>query len=740
MHPKSVLNYFSRIGAEVLNFRRAMVKTYRGSYYIERAIIKLHEDGSVTCSAKEFAPTEAEATEMKADLVKVQWPKTIKARTSDGLLKLVKGEIYEFVDRASGEIIMVQERRGAKNGTKRYIPWTMLSTGEWVSMEPDGLLPFWKPPVNPEAAGRIMIHEGAKAAATVTAMLAAGGQGHPWYEELKTYEHWGMIGGALAPHRSDYDEIARENPSEVIYVCDNDQPGVAALQKVSQCWGKSLKGVLFGKKFPAGWDMGDSIPKTLIARGGRYIGPRVKDLLEAATWATQQVPNPEGKGRPLTFIRPDFSEEWLHCVTPEVFIHKDWPNRIYTATEFNSAVAPFSHVDETAKLLKRDFSSKGLGLKYNPSEKPGIHGGTGSTGSYINTFCESDVKPEKGDAGPWLDFMQELILDDEDRHELMRWCATLIARPDIKMMYGVLLISEMQGVGKGTLGEKILAPLVGPINVSYPSEQEIVDSNFNYWLAHKRLGVVHEIYAGHSSKAYNKLKSCITDKNITVQKKYQANYEIDSWIHIFACSNSMRALKLANDDRRWFVPKVSEEKRPTKYWEGFNHWLTQEGGLNIVRWWAEEFCKKHGAVQSGAAAPWSKLKQTIIEENYSPGQLLVQRVLTGLKKDIDDGVVAGDVFVLDTQLVELIKNELYGGRSSEYLERPATVRSVAKAMGMFAGEIRAQVKAWGPESFGARVLSFDAGVAALAPSDLGGEKLPLDERRKPYDFGAVAGM
>ena len=86
----------------------------------------------------------------------------------------------------------------------------------------------------------------------------------------------------------------------------------------------------------------------------------------------------------------------------------------------------------------------------------------------------------------------------------MRWCATLVARPDIRMEYGVLLISEMQGVGKGTLGERILAPLVGPWNCSFPTEQSIVDSSFNSWIAHKRLAVVHEIYAGHNIKAYNK--------------------------------------------------------------------------------------------------------------------------------------------------------------------------------------------------------------------------------------------
>jgi len=714
-HPPSVTEYFRRVGAEVLNFKRAMIKVHKGNYYIERALIRIQEDGTVSCSVKEFGPTEAEAAAMKAELQKVEFPKTISCRNTDGLKKITKGELFEFYDRATGEIKMVQERRNKKDGTKAYIPWVFLSTGEWVSMEPDGDLPFWKPKENPGPGRKIMIHEGAKCAAFVTQLITEQ-RPHPWLEELAGWDHWGMVGGALAPHRTDYAELAREAPTEVVYVCDNDQPGVSALQKVSKAWGKSIKGLTFGKSFPGSWDMAEPMPKHLFAKGGRYIGPTIGSLLTPATWATELLPNPEGKGRSITVVRAEFAEEWHHCVTPEVFIHKDWPNRILTAPEFNSNVAPFSHVDDTARLLRKEFASKAAILKYVPGQEPGIYGGT--TGTYINTFCPSIIKAEAGDEGPWIDFMTGLVPVEEDRHELMRWCATLIARPDVRMMYGVLLISEMQGVGKGTLGEKVLTPLVGEVNVSFPSEKEVVESAYNYWLAHKRLAVVHEIYAGQSSKAYNSLKSCITDRYITVQKKYQANYEIESWVHIFACSNSMRAMKLSMDDRRWFVPKISEEKRPAKYWESFNRWLGYEGGLEIIKHWAIDFCKRHGAVERGADAPWSALKAIIVEEAYSPGQALVAQALAAIKKRVDDGEVRKDVFVLDTDLVALIRDALYEGRPNDRLERPATVRSVAKAAGWHVGDTRAQIKGWGQETFGGRVLALDPKISAMTPGSL----------------------
>ena len=86
----------------------------------------------------------------------------------------------------------------------------------------------------------------------------------------------------------------------------------------------------------------------------------------------------------------------------------------------------------------------------------------------VNTYRPPTIKAIKGDPSSWIEFMEHLIPDQGDRLETLRWCATLIAGPDIRMLYGVLLISQKQGVGKSTLGEVILAPLVGPWNVSTP--------------------------------------------------------------------------------------------------------------------------------------------------------------------------------------------------------------------------------------------------------------------------------
>ena len=104
-------------------------------------------------------------------------------------------------------------------------------------------------------------------------------------------------------------------------------------------------------------------------------------------------------------------------------------------------------------------------------------------------------------------------------------------------------------------------------------ESSIVKSNFNDWIVRKRLAIVHEIYAGHNWKAYDKLKSTITDKKLRVHQKYLPPFDLEISVHILACSNSLKALKIDEDDRRWLVPRVTNLVKPQTYWDDFRRWL-----------------------------------------------------------------------------------------------------------------------------------------------------------------------
>jgi hypothetical protein len=310
---------------------------------------------------------------------------------------------------------------------------------------------------------------------------------------------------------------------------------------------------------------------------------------------------------------------------------------LWSEAVLNKMCAPLSHVQDTARLIVKSYSGRITKVCYRP-DCEGLNV-TYRGSSAINLHVPTSIKAHAGDAGPFLDFMKYMFNDEEELKHVLKWCATLIARPSIRMGYGLLLISEQQGIGKTTLGAHILAPLVGLHNTSFPGENDIT-SAFNEWVAHKRLAVISEIYSGSSWRAYHALKSVITDREVTVNQKYMRQYVVENWCHVLASSNSMRALKMENDDRRWLYPEMAEVPWPREKFDFFRAWLTT-GGLGIIKGWAEEW---GDYVAESDRAPMTARKMEMIEGSRSEAQseaLDIARTVAGLGRA--GGVAIKDV-------------------------------------------------------------------------------------------------
>jgi len=320
-------------------------------------------------------------------------------------------------------------------------------------------------------------------------------------------------------------------------------------------------------------------------------------------------------------LRHDFVAEWVFSVKPPLFFNRMIGGEPLSDAEFDRHIRPFADCGGISKMMLLHIESQLKGVIYSPAKAPGV---ANDGGQQFNRYRPSDIRPVTGDVRHWITFMKHLIPDEGDRAETLKWVATLIACPSVHMMYGVLLLSEQQGVGKGTLMEKILAPLIGWHNASVPSEELVTQSQFNSWLVYKRLALIHEIYVGESKKAYNKIKSYITERTLTVQEKYQPTWQIENWVHIVASSNSAQALAVAEEDRRWFVPGVTGKKRKPRYWVGLNHWL-ETGGLSHIAAWAVKYVAEHGAVGPGADAPTSARKRELILDSISPARQMLRQ-------------------------------------------------------------------------------------------------------------------
>ena len=628
---KSVAQYLRRIGADVRSLRTAVVREMHGTYWKDLAVIRFSKKGAVD-APEEYAPTDTELAAIVAECETVEWPEVKFIKRLHDLPPQLKNadpkDIYEFRNEA-GEIVMLQLRNYGEGN--KYLPFTFWSDNKWRTMEPEGKLPLWGMDKIKDNS-TVFIHEGAKAARYVQWMIEGQTKDArdalaecPWKDELVGAVHVGWIGGAMNPARTDWSPLKRAGIKRAYIVSDNDAPGVAAVPNIAYQLRVPTFHIQFTSDWPASFDLADKFPEHMFEKieGKRfYNGPSFRNCKHPATWATDQIPpkpgkdGKPGKGRPTAVLRDSFKEIWAYIEEADIFVCTEMPETQRTEQVLNKMLASFSHVSETSRLIVKAYTGRTTRLCYRPDAAGRIIINKGTTA--INLHIASEIKAQEGDPSPWLEFMTYMFPSPEECYEMQRWCATLIARPDLRMEYGVLLVSEKQGIGKTTLGTSILAPLVGVHNTSFPGENDITTSEFNDWLAHKRLAVISEIYSGHSWKAYNRLKNFITDKDVSVNQKFQRKYVIENWCHMMACSNSLRALKMEDDDRRWLYPEVTEVPWPRAKFVALHQWL-QSGGLQIIMHWAKTFDAKH-YVYPGQRAPMTARKKDLIEGSRTDAQ------------------------------------------------------------------------------------------------------------------------
>lgn len=620
----AVRDYLNRVNAQQRGLRTAVVKITSGKYWKDIATIKFSKTGEVDCSTLEHAPTDLERSIIAAAMAGAEWPeiKPIhKIINPHPFIKEADPEnIFEFRGR-DGLIQMVQVRV-EKDGEKNYLPLTYWSDDKWRVAEPDGPLPLYNAEKITDST-TCFIHEGAKAARKMQWMIEGGSveakkclADHPWGREMEGAVHLGWIGGALSPSRTAWEILTQAGVKRAYIVSDNDSPGRAAVPAIAQQLRMPTFTVQFTDEWPASFDLADDFPKKMFSNGAGeriYVGPSFRDCLHPATWATDPVPPKKEGGRPGHVLRDSFKGLWAYIEEADQFVCTEMPEIMRSEAILNKQLAAFSHVNDTCRLIVKAYQGRSTRVCYRPDVEGLKVTFRGS--SAINLHIPSNIRAFPGDPKPFLDLMDYLFVNESERKDVLKWCATLIARPDVRMSYGLLLISERQGVGKTTLGAGILAPLVGVQNVGFPGENDIT-SSFNEWVAHKRLAIVNEIYSGSSWKAYHALKSVITDKDITVNQKYMRQYVIENWCHVLASSNSMRALKMENDDRRWLYPEVTEVPWPREKFDALRKWLSA-GGLGIVRHWAEQY---GDYVSQSQRAPMTERKREMIEGSRSEAQ------------------------------------------------------------------------------------------------------------------------
>ena len=207
-------------------------------------------------------------------------------------------------------------------------------------------------------------------------------------------------------------------------------------------------------------------------------------------------------------------------------------------------------------LWMKDIDRKTFhGVVFDPSER--------ASSRFLNMWSGFAVEAVEGDDK--LDgimwHLRNIICNGDDEHfkYLLAWMAHIVQKPEQKSGVCVVLKSEARGTGKSTVSI-LLERLLGQHAMRVQDGKHLLGA-FNSHLANKLFVTIEEAFWSGSAKDSGKLRTLITESTVTIEAKGKDAIEVDSFHRFMMCTNNDWAVPQTQDERRFFVLEVSEEKK-----------------------------------------------------------------------------------------------------------------------------------------------------------------------------------
>ncbi|MCA0937802.1 DUF5906 domain-containing protein [Vibrio alginolyticus] len=195
------------------------------------------------------------------------------------------------------------------------------------------------------------------------------------------------------------------------------------------------------------------------------------------------------------------------------------------------------------------------GVVFDPSNKAGSH--------FLNMWSGFAIDAVEGDSH--LDrimwHLLHIICKGDEQHfqYLLAWMAHIVQKPEEKSGVCVVLKSEARGTGKSTVSI-LLEKLLGQHSMRVQDGKHLLGA-FNSHLANKLFVTIEEAFWSGSSKDAGKLRTLITESTVTIEAKGKDAIEVDSYHRFMMCTNNDWAVPQTQDERRFFILEVSEDKK-----------------------------------------------------------------------------------------------------------------------------------------------------------------------------------
>jgi len=250
----------------------------------------------------------------------------------------------------------------------------------------------------------------------------------------------------------------------------------------------------------------------------------------------------------------------------------------------------------------------------------------------VNLWTPSDVSPNEGDVSLFLQLIENMIPDPEEREIFLDILHFYVCRPEEKLMFAPIVVTR-PGVGKSTLGN-ILTSLIGEQNVSHPQADDI-QKDWSDWQLNKSLAIVHEMMMNDRRDVSARLKSIITDKRLRIHRKYARPYYVDNCLNFLAFSNYDNAVYLEPHDRRWVVFSADVEPPPSAFFDTLNDWLKDPSALGAIKNWLQ---KREPTINPTGHAPMTQAKKAMAYATMPEWKRQIERWLEDHDGPFADGL------------------------------------------------------------------------------------------------------
>lgn len=178
----------------------------------------------------------------------------------------------------------------------------------------------------------------------------------------------------------------------------------------------------------------------------------------------------------------------------------------------------------------------------------------------LNLWTSSPVQPVKGDWSILGRFLLDVICSGDTVvfGYLVQFIAHMLQYPQVKPGIMPVLLGG-QGVGKGTLFELLRA--IWPGTTLQVSDVDHIIGGFNSVLECVYVVCLDEAMFKGDRKALDRMKSLITEPEITIEAKYQPRRSLTSFHRFFTASNHQHFAHVEPDDRRFLVMRVSDARK-----------------------------------------------------------------------------------------------------------------------------------------------------------------------------------